>query len=248
MLPLDHLNQMDDLSGAALYRAEVRQIPFLNGDEQASIVAAAKAGDTEAANRLICNCLNWTMRRAVAIHRDQKPTHSDVMDLIGHANLSMLEAMPFALRADNPISYLMTVSAAAMRRYVAYKDPLIERSRDRPLSEPHQITVSIDGNAPYTRTLPAQNMELTSAETNEQLNSPMYQIVYWAVHNLSNQYRRVVIAAHGLFGHPTMKNQDIADMLGLPKQTVEKYLWRGRKRLAAELAPYIGRCTTRYTA
>lgn len=231
---IDQLNRMDDLTGATLYRAEVRQIPFLTGDEQGTVIAAARAGDREAQHRLVCNCLNWTMRRAGVIYRNQEPLHSDVMDLIGHANVSMLEAIPFALRADDPISYMMTVSAAAMRRYCAYKDPLIERSRDRSLREPHQMTVSIDGNAPYTRTVPAP--ELTVAETSE---TPEQQLIACAVQSLSQQYQRVLIAAHGLFGHPTMKNQDIADMMGLPKETVEKYLWRARRRLAAKLVPYL---------
>src|SRR5712692_6247933 len=68
---IDELNQMDDLTGATLYRAEVRQIPFLTGDEQGTVIAAARAGDREAQHRLVCNCLNWTMRRAGVIYRNQ---------------------------------------------------------------------------------------------------------------------------------------------------------------------------------
>jgi hypothetical protein len=66
------------------------------------------------------------------------------MDLIGEANVKMLEAMPNALQANDPIAYLMGVSAIEIRRYCAYHDPLIKRSKDKP-AVTHQ-TVSLDAD------------------------------------------------------------------------------------------------------
>jgi hypothetical protein len=110
---IDDLNRMDDLSGAALYHAEVQRIPFLSREQQADYVGAAQAGDTDATHALILNCLNWVRRRARAIYRDREPQHTDVMDLVGTANMRMLEVMPNALHAADPVSYLMTVSSNA---------------------------------------------------------------------------------------------------------------------------------------
>ena len=128
---LDDLNRMDDLSGVALYRAEVQRIPYLTREQQADYVSAAQAGNTDATHALVLNCLNWTMRRARAIHRDREPQHTDVMDLVGTANIRMLEAAPNALGADDPVSYLMTVASNAMRWQVTYKDPLVTRQSPR---------------------------------------------------------------------------------------------------------------------
>jgi len=54
----DELNRMDDLSGAALYRAEVQRIPFIPREEQAGYIDAARSGDETAQHQLI---LNWTI-------------------------------------------------------------------------------------------------------------------------------------------------------------------------------------------
>src|SRR5438067_1775396 len=96
---IDELNRMDDLSGAALYRIEVQRIPFLSREQQTDYVGRAQAGDTDATHALILNCLNWTMRRARTIYCDREPQHTDVMDLVGTANMQMIEVVPNALTA-----------------------------------------------------------------------------------------------------------------------------------------------------
>src|SRR5437868_458925 len=128
MLTADELDQMDDLSGSALLRAEVQRIPFIPRDEQPAYIEAARAGDETAQHDLILNCLNWTMTKAASIYRDRQPPHSDLMDLVGHAHLKLLETLPKALQAVNPTGYLMSVAALEMRLYCTYDDPMIKRS------------------------------------------------------------------------------------------------------------------------
>lgn len=221
---LDDLNRMDDLSGAALYRTEVQRLPYLTREQQADYVGAAQAGDTDATHALILNCLNWTMRRARAIHRDREPLHTDVMDLVGTANVRMLETVPNALRADDPVAYLMTVASHAMRWHVTYRDPLVTRQRDQPLTREHPMTVSLeDWDQPGTEA-PA---------------SSDCRFVYDALATLSSRHRIVLEAAYGLHGNQAMKNEDVAAMLQVSKGTVEKYLWQAKRRLAAKLEPYL---------
>ena len=50
------------------------------------------------------------------------------MDLVGTANLRMLETVPNALQADDPVAYLMTVASSAMRWQVTYRDPLVTQA------------------------------------------------------------------------------------------------------------------------
>lgn len=222
MLGIDELQQMSDLSGPALYRAEVKRIPFIPRDEQSAYVEAAQAGDTDAQHELILNCLNWTMRRAHAMCRDYAPQHSDMMDLIGHARLKMMEALPCALRADDSIAYCMMVGASAIRWYCLYNDPLVQRKRDEPLTYSHPTTVSLEAHdALPDNELPQDELE--------------YKIVYEALGQLSNRHQAVLIAAYGLHGEARHRNEDIAAMLGVDKGTVEKYLWRAKKRLEDKL-------------
>jgi RNA polymerase sigma factor (sigma-70 family) len=225
MLPVDVLNRMDDLSAATLYQSEVRRIPLLPREEQPPYIDAARQGDTEAQYALLHTCLNWMMRQARTIRSNHLPQHTDLMDLIGQANLKMWEAMPNALDANDPIAYLMSVGATEMHRYCLYADPLIKRQRDQPFTKPHPTTVSLEANA-------------TAPTEQPPTDTPHLQLVYQALGSLSDRHRTVLMAAYGLNGETAHKHEDIAAMLHLPKETVEKYLWRAKKRLAAKLGAY----------
>ncbi len=220
----DELNQMDNLSGAALYRAEVQRIDFIPREEQAGYFDAAREGDKAAQHRLILNCLNWTMRKAAAIHRDREPVHTDVMDLVGQANMRMVEAAPKALEADDPIAYLMSAAANEMRWHVTYHDPLVTRNRHQPLTSAHPSTVSLEDRDAPLHEAPPDTQDFT--------------IVYKALGTLSKRHQLVLTAAYGLHGETARKNEDIAAMLNVSKATVEKYLWRAKRRLATKLGPY----------
>lgn len=218
----DELNRMDDLSGAALYRAEVKRIGFIPREEQSGYIDAAREGDEAAQHELILNCLNWTMRRAQAICQDYPPQHSDMMDVVSHANMKMLEALPCALRADDPVAYCMTVGASAIRWYCLYNDPLIQRKRDEPLTYSHPATISLEANDEPVIECP----ENTCTD---------FKLVYEALSQLSKRHQAVLIAAYGLHGEARHRNEDIAVILNVDKGTVEKYLWRAKKRLANKL-------------
>ena len=222
---IDDLNRMDDLSAHALYRVEVQRIPYLSREEQPVYIEAARSGDEMAQHTLVLNCLNWVQRRAWAIHRDREPEHTHVMDLVGTANLRMLETVPNALQADDPVAYLMTVASNAMRWQVTYRDPLVTRQRDQPLTNAHPMTVSLEDRDVSVAAAPLMTREC--------------QFVYDALERLSKRHQIVLAAAYGLHGEQVMKNEDIATMLHVSKGTVEKYLWRAKRRLAAKLGPYL---------
>jgi RNA polymerase sigma factor (sigma-70 family) len=225
MLPVDVLNRMDDLSAATLYQSEVRRIPLLSREEQTPYIDQARQGDTDAQSVLMHTCLNWVMRQARTTYRNRLPQHTDMMDLVGVANLKMWEAMHKALAANDPIAYLISVGATEMHRYCLYADPLIKRQRDQPFTKPHPAMVSLEANDTVTTEQPPTD-------------KPHLRLVYQALGTLSARHRTVLTAAYGLNGETAHKNEDIAAMLNLPKATVEKYLWRAKRRLAVKLGAY----------
>ncbi|SRR6266571_5272767 len=233
MPTIDVLDQMDDLTGSALYSAEVRRIPFLTNDEQAGYIEAARNGDEAARQRLLLNCLNWTMTKAASIYQEREPAHSDLMDLVGHANVKLCEALDNALVSSSPVKYLMSVAALEMKFYCIYHDQIVMRSRNRPVSDTHPITVSIE-QAPV-ETIAAAEVQLSTDEPPE----AAYHIVHDAIRSLSDRRREVITAAFGLFDQPALHAADIALMLNIPKRSVENYLCRAKRQLAAKLAPYV---------
>jgi len=228
MLATDELDQLDNLSSATLYRAEVKRIPYLTRDEVAASIEAARTGSMQARNELICDCLHYTLYKADVTYRDYVPPHSDMMDLIGHAHVTLLEAFPRAILAEKPVKYLLSMAALEMRLYCTYDDPLIRRPRTRPFSANHPYTVSIEAAG-----------EPEAAEGAEQRPNEAYQLVYDAVQQLTQQRREIITAVYGLFGHSVSRIEEIAEQRQLKVATVKNYLWRAKTTLARKLGPVV---------
>lgn len=180
------------------------------------------------------------MTKAASIFEEREPAHSDLMDLVGHANVKLCEALDNALTSSSPVKYLMSVAALEMKFYCIYHDQLVMRSRNRPVSGTHPVTVSIEqGSAAPLQTIAGPDVQLTSGETSEGLQEAEYQIVHDAIRSLSDRRREVITAAFGLFDQPALHAADIAVMLNIPKRSVENYLCRAKRQLAAKLAPYV---------
>ncbi len=220
MLTVDEIDQMDDISGSTLYRAEVKRIPFL--------LFNARGGSIQARNELICDCLHYTFAKAGIIYQERQPVHSDVMDLIGHAHVTLLEAFPRAMMAEKPIKYLLSMAALEMRLYCTYDDPLIPRPRTRPFSRSHPQTVSIEAAR-----------EPVAAEGEEHIPNDEYQLVYDAVQQLTEQRREMITAVYGLFGHSVTSIEEIAAERQLKVATAKNYLWRAKTALARKLGPFV---------
>src|SRR6184192_3965432 len=179
------LDRMEDLSGSVLYSAEVKRIPFIPREEQPAYIEAARSGDEAAGQRLVVNCLNWTMTTAASVYRDRGPAHSDLMDLVSHAHLKMLEALPKAVHADDPMRYLMSVSALEMRLYCTYEDPLVKRPRWRLKDDTHPATVSLEaGTKP-----PVETIAVT--DEREHIDTLEYRLVAEALADLAERRRMV---------------------------------------------------------
>jgi len=228
MLTTDELDQPDDLTGATLYRAEVKRIPYLTRDEATACIEAARTGNIDARNKLICDCLHYTLYKADVTYRDRQPSHSDVMDVIGHAHVTLVEAFPRAMMAEKPIKYLLSMAALEMRLYCVYDDPLIRRPRTRPFSADHPYTVSIEAAG-----------EPEAAEVAEQRPNEEYQLVYDAVQQLTEQRRVMITAVYGLFGHSVTSIEEMAAQRQLKVATVKNYLWRAKTTLARKLGPFV---------
>lgn len=232
MLTVDELNQLDDLSGATLYSAEVRRIPFLPREEQEQYATAARAGDSEARNELVTNCLNWVLTKADSVYWERRPSHSDLMDLIGHANVKMMEAIPQALSSRDPVAYLMSVGIREMRWYCTYNDPMIYRPRCDKAGTPSVGSLDADVTG---RSLLDKGTLLLSDEEQERLNKEAFQVVYEAIGKLTEQRRHIVMAYYGLSGQVAKERHEIAAELGVSTSTVERHLTQLKQQLARSL-------------
>lgn len=240
MLTGDELAQMTDLSGQALYSAEVKRIPRLSEEAQATYLEAARDGDVDARNELVLHCLDWVRMKAAETYRDRGPAHTDAMDLAAHGSLKMLEAFPTALRARSPIRYLMSVAALEMRRYCIYHDPLIQRTKGVASRPDHPQTVSYDRYAaPLVERLAAPDSRPQPGADDGAMSTLEYRLVHAALGQLTDEHRALLMAAHGLFDQQPLSYAEIAEQLHLSQAVVGARLHTARRHLATLLAPYI---------
>lgn len=231
---IEELDRMDDLSGPVLYSAEVRRLPHYTPEEETQHIEQARAGSEAARTALLKRCLPWLMAKATVIYTTNELRHSDIMDLVGAAHLDMVEAIPLALAADKPLSYLMSVGALAMKRYCYYGNPLVHPPRFREGQTPDAITtVSLEGPGwPVIATIAGPDVQLTEAEREEWQMQAEDQCVYDALDQLSPRYRETLTAYYGLYGEPTQRAGDIALAQGTNRSTVEHIIRRAKDKVA----------------
>jgi hypothetical protein len=129
MLRLEELNGLRDLSGATLYSAELKRLPLLSREEPPPLLMQARRGDQAAKDALVIHCLHWTVRKAARLYRQHRPKHLDLMDLVGVANVEIMEKFERALKKDDPVQFLLSSAAYEMESHVSRNDSLIIKPR-----------------------------------------------------------------------------------------------------------------------
>lgn len=239
---IEELNRMDDLSGITLYSAELHRLPHYSHEEEAHHIDQARLGDEDARDALIKRCLPWIMAKATNIYMEYGPQHSDVMDLIGAAHLDMVEAMPNALAADKPVTYLMSVGALAMKRHCYYGDPMVRPPRykeDRPHYDQVEVLSLEHERWPIIEAISGPDVVLTEAELEEWKIREQDQILYDVLNQLNPNYRETLTAYYGLYGHPMQRAGDIAAERGMNKKAVEHVIRRAKDKVAEKLGPFV---------
>ena len=242
MPTIEELDRMDDLSGIALYSAEVRRLPYYSREEMDSAIRQARLGNAEAHTALLNRCLPWLLAKATSVYTQYEPRHSDVMDLLGAAHVDMVEALPLALAADRPITYLMSVGALAMKRYCHYSDPLVRPPRyreDRPLYTEAEVVSLESERWPVIASIAGPEVVLTNPERDEWQLREQDQIVYNALNELSPRYRETLTEYYGLYGRPVKRAGDIAAERGMHKKAVEHVIRRAKDKVAEKLGAWV---------
>jgi len=253
MLTLEELNKLDMLSGSTLYSAELKRLPLLSREEQKPLLAKARRGDQTAKDALVIHCLNWTVRRAARVYRQQRPKHLDLMDVVGVAHVEIMEKFERALEADEPVKFLLSSAAYEMESHVSTKDPMITRPRYgrekmKKLDPVPSTTVSLDappreGEHPFAETITAeQHLPQEDVERREQRK---YALLHQAVNELSPTLRHSIVELYGLFGQPARTNHELARAYNITKRAVNDRTLRAGKILAERLAPYRTQLTRR---
>ena len=246
MLELEELNRLRDLSGSTLYSAELKRLPLLSRVEQQPLLTQARRGDQKAKDALVIHCLHWTVRRAARLYRQHHPTHLDLMDLVGVANVEIMEKFERALEKDDPVTFLLSSAAYEMQSHVTTKDSLIikpryGREKLKRLDPVPATTVSLDapspeGVHPLAETLAAEQHVPQDAGGRKQVRTNA--ILHQAVNELSPTLRRAVVELYGLFGQPARTKQDLAKAARITPRGIRDADLRARKQLAERLAPY----------
>lgn len=236
MLTVEELSRLDDLSARTLYSAEIKRIPIMPRDVQPQYVEAARNGDMAARNALIENCQNWLFKKAVLLTLTRDLHHSDLLDMISHANVTMLEASERALEARDPMKYLMGVGHREMQRWMYYFDPMIKKPKEIHEGYVHPQTFSGEaGEWPFFDHLKAPDIRLVSPETLEAESRERHAPLYDAIGELPEAWQMSLTTFCGLSDEPSGTAEDVAASLGVHEKTVERHVRYAKAELAQKL-------------
>ena len=251
MLTIEELSAMDELSAYTLYDAEIKRLHRITRAEAPALVERARQGDEGARNELVLGCVRFALIVAHQYYNERQPEHIDVLDLVQEANLAMLAKLDYALRANDPISYLTTLAARAVRFYCTYHAPMIQRPeyslKEMALSNPYPATVESfnttiydDGLRLRIEHIEAPALRLEADEAIEECEQYRFAPLYEAIkHRLTPQQRATIIRQFGLFGQPAEAYSEIAESSHLSCETVRGTAYLARKRLQAILAEHL---------
>ena len=235
----DSFEKESDLSAYALYRSEMLRLPRLSRAEQAVLVDRARQGHQESAHALVVNCLHWALLMAHKVYEERLPSHVEILDLAGEANVKMVEHIDKALTAHDPVAYLMSIASQTIRVYCTYHAPLIQRpewlSRKQLvelnpfLPHTHSLDEPVhpDNQLPRREYLAASPLSAETEQEREQRSSSRFTLLYEEVKRLNPDQRATTIRLYGLFGQPRETTGEIAKNSHLPYQRVA-----GNARLA----------------
>ena len=236
MLPAEVTGQLEDLSAHTLYSAEIKRIPRMPREIQPQYVEAARNGDMAARNALIENCQNWLFKKAVLLVLVRDLHHSDMMDMLSHANLMMLEASERALEATDPTKYLMGVGHREMQRWMYYFDPMVKKPKRIPDGYQHVQTFSGEaGEMPIFDRLAAPAARLVCAETLEAESRERHAPLYEAIGELPENWQRSLTTFYGLSDEPSGTAEEVGASLGVHEKTVERHVRCAKAELAVKL-------------
>ena len=200
-----------------------------------------------ARNALIENCQNWLFKKAVLLTLTRDLHHSDLLDMISHANVTMLESSERALAAHDPIKYLMGVGHREMQRWMYYFDPMIKKPKTIPDGYQHPQTFSGEaGEWPVFDHLPAPDMRLVSPETLEAESCEQHAPLYEAMQELPEAWQLSLTTFYGLSNEPSGTAEEVGAAIGVHEETVERHVRYAKVELAQKLAPYVGRMAVRH--
>ena len=202
---IDLLNETI-LTSEQLYRLELAAYPDvrdLSSVEKEAIVTRAREGDMQARDTLIGSLLHLvaTMARiSYTTHRWAYP-HISYLDLVGAANLALVEKVDYALQSrNNPYAYLTVIARGAIRNFAKrYGGSLIATPSTSGVYEISTASLDIplcDGDDETVGDSIVDNTS-TPGESKQIDYAPLHA----ALATLGEARRTVLIHHYGLFGH-----------------------------------------------
>lgn len=244
---LDELRQIDRLPMMDLYRIEIHHLSEIERAERQVFYERARQGDQEARSDLILHCLPYLFAKAFHIYDERRPIHIDLLDLVGEANMILLEKMDLALAKREPIPYLVMIATRHMEHYCTYCAPLIQRpfglNTQALTSRQHYTSVeSLD--APIMtedgEVFPLDQLQSPASASimgkDEAYFHARFSRLYEAVKQLAPAQQEAISRFYGLFQQPASTALELSKEWQVRPETIQVHKRRGFQKLRKMLA------------
>ena len=245
---LDELRYLDTFDMMDLYRIEVHHLQEIAKEERSAWCERARQGDQEARSRLLLHCLPYLFVKAFHIYDERRPAHIDPLDLIGEANVILLEKIDLSLAKREPIPYLIGIATKHMEHYCTYNAPLIQRpfgSNTQVLIRRQRYTSVESLDAPITtegggeafllHRIQAQ-IPASLAGKDEEYFHARFSRLYDAIKQLAPSQQKAITHFYGFFHQPASTVLELSKEWLVRTETIQANKRSGFRKLRQMLA------------
>ncbi len=203
--------------------------PPLGVEEEGECVRRLSLGEEEARDTLI----EHNLRLVVYIAKKFENTGIGIEDLISIGTIGLMKAVN-TFNADKKIKLATYASRCIENEILMYLRKNSAQKTEVSIDEP--LRVDWDGNELLLSDILGSDGDSVDKQLDDEVDR---QLLYLALHKLSNREQRIMVLRFGLHGGDELTQKEVADMMGISQSYISRLEKRIIKRMKKEITRMI---------
>ncbi len=203
--------------------------PPLDSDEEGDCVRRLSLGEEDARDALI----EHNLRLVVYIAKKFENTGIGIEDLISIGTIGLMKAVN-TFNAEKKIKLATYASRCIENEILMYLRKNSAQKTEVSIDEP--LRVDWDGNELLLSDILGSDGDSVDKQLDDEVDR---QLLYLALHKLSNREQRIMVLRFGLHGGDELTQKEVADMMGISQSYISRLEKRIIKRMKKEITRMI---------
>ncbi len=203
--------------------------PPLSAEEEGDCVRRLSLGEEDARDTLI----EHNLRLVVYIAKKFENTGIGIEDLISIGTIGLMKAVN-TFNADKKIKLATYASRCIENEILMYLRKNSLQKTEVSIDEP--LRVDWDGNELLLSDILGSDGDSVDKQLDDEVDR---QLLYLALHKLSNREQRIMVLRFGLHGGDELTQKEVADLMGISQSYISRLEKRIIKRMKKEITRMI---------